>query len=112
MFRLFLSALCLALVVGCASKPRAPAGAAIAPARIKDSPPESRAALRAADPRVGAEAEGDEERWGIEAARQRKQRTDEKNRAATAPATPPPRAPTGPFDVRAVPTSPAPTTRP
>jgi hypothetical protein len=106
MFRL-LSALCLTVVVGCAGKPRAPAEAAAArPARIKDSPPESRAALRAADPKVGAEA--DEQRWGIEAAREQKQRTDQKNRAAAAPAAPPRRPPSGPFDVRAAPTPPRP----
>ena len=44
--------------------------------RIKDSAPERAAALRAANP--GLQLEGDEERWGIEAARERKRATDER----------------------------------
>jgi hypothetical protein len=44
--------------------------------RIKDSAPERAAALRAANP--GLQLEGDEQRWGIEAARERKRATDER----------------------------------
>jgi hypothetical protein len=87
--------------LGCASKPRGPSEAAAPPpARLKDTAPEKRAALRSADPNIGAEA--DEARWGFEAARERKRRTDEKNQAAAAPKTPP-APPSGPFDIRAAP---------
>ena len=44
--------------------------------RIKDSAPERAAALRAANP--GLQLEGDEQRWGIEGARERKRATDER----------------------------------
>jgi hypothetical protein len=60
------------LTASCATapKPRDPA------ARAKDSAPEKIAAQRAAGPR-GFQTEAEDERWGIEAARERKRRTDE-----------------------------------
>ncbi|MES1172664.1 MAG: hypothetical protein ABUL77_05465 [Bacteroidota bacterium] len=103
-----LSFLCLAIFLSsCATKPRAPAEAAAAPppppapppARIKDTPAEKRAALRAADPRIGAEA--DEQRWGFEAAREQRRKEEEKRKAAAAPPPAPPAPPTGPFDIKA-----------
>ena len=45
------------------------------PPRIPDSVPERAAALRAADPNLQLEPE--DERWGIEAARERRRRIDE-----------------------------------
>jgi hypothetical protein len=51
------------------SKPPGP------PPRIKDSAPERAASLRTADPNLQLEAE--DQRWGIDQARERKRRTDE-----------------------------------
>jgi hypothetical protein len=50
------------------------------PARIKDSAPEKAAALRAADPN-NLQLESEDERWGIEAARERRRTTDEEREA-------------------------------
>ena len=75
----------LVLAAGCAqATPPAPE----TPARVKDSAPEKIAAQRAAAA-PSLNLEGDDERWGIEAARERKQ---------AAPPETPPRSPntTGP----------------
>lgn len=79
----------LGLVGGCA---RATPPPPETPARVKDSAPEKIAAQRAAAA-PSMNLEGDDTRWGIEAARERKQ--------ATPPETPPPSAtgPTKPADV-------------
>jgi hypothetical protein len=59
----------LLLAVSCASAPRT------SPPRMKDSAPEKVAAQRAAAPH-GVQLEQDDERWGIEAARERKRQQD------------------------------------
>ena len=63
------------LVLACAAQKPAPA----AP-RFSDSVPEQSAALRAADPRLKSEDE--EQRWGIEGARQRKREREQAAAAA------------------------------
>ncbi len=99
--RTLLPVLSLTLFFSCATKPRGSAETAAPPARIRDSAPEKRAALRAADPKLGTE--GDEQRWGIEAAREHKARTDAQKRATSTSISPTqsPAPPTGPFDIRA-----------
>lgn len=59
------------------------------PPRIKDTAPEKIAAQRAALSNLNLEAE--DQRWGVEAARERKGRSDS--------AGPPPRLPNGPTDL-------------
>jgi outer membrane PBP1 activator LpoA protein len=79
------------LLLACASSPkRAPERAQ----RVPDSPPEKAAALRSAS---GLHQEEDEQRWGIEAARARKQNAETPaqptpaSTSVTAPAPSPPR---------------------
>jgi hypothetical protein len=73
----------LALALGaaaCAGSPRRPEAATAQ--RLKDSAPERSAALRGATPGLALEAE--DQRWGIEAAKQRK--LDRARTATPAPA--------------------------
>jgi hypothetical protein len=77
----------LGLAGACGTTPRPESRSA---ARIKDSAPEKVAAQRSAGPGLGLEA--DEQRWGIEAARERRRRQLEAERAASAP---------GPVDLHA-----------
>ena len=58
------------------------------PPRIKDSVPEKVAAQRAAQSNLRLEPE--DERWGIDAARERKSRKGSADAAASAARTPPP----------------------
>jgi hypothetical protein len=67
------------LLASCATAPRPPESAS----RVPDSAPEKLAAQRAAAPR-SLELEPSDERWGIDAARERKRQQD----AAKAKATP------------------------
>jgi hypothetical protein len=80
----------LLVVASCAGAPKR----AASPPRMKDSASEKVAAQRAAAPH-SVQLEADDERWGIDAARERKRQQDEaKARAATDKAvnvTPPPR---------------------
>lgn len=62
------------LLAACAGPRRPPETAATA--RMKDSAPEKVAAQRAAAP--GLKLEEDDQRWGITAAKERKQRRDER----------------------------------
>ena len=85
----------LSLFASCATTPRRSETAA---PRMKDSAPEKVAAQRAAAPH-SVQLEQDDERWGIEAARERKRQQDEaKARQRPAPTdksvdvTPPPAA--------------------
>lgn len=59
------------LVMSCASAPRT----STSPPRMKDSAPEKVAAQRAAAPH-SVQLEQDDERWGIDAARERKRQQD------------------------------------
>ena len=61
----------LLLVASCATAPRSSAS----PPRMKDSAPEKVAAQRTAAPH-GLQLEHEEERWGFEAARERKREQD------------------------------------
>jgi hypothetical protein len=87
-----LFALALPLACATAAKPRAEAS----PPRAKDSAPDKRAALDAANPELGLEA--NDARWGISAAEEREaDRKQQKPPAGTTPAgtgrvdvTPPP----------------------
>jgi hypothetical protein len=88
------SLLCSGLFIACASGPRG-AGDGGRERRMKDSAPEKIAAQRAAI--AGANDEAEERRWGFEAARERKRRTDEKRSR-------PQDAPYGPVDFRGQPT--------
>jgi len=63
----------LSLFVSCATAPRR---SETAPPRMKDSASEKVAAQRAAAPH-SVQLEQDDERWGIEAARERKRQQDE-----------------------------------
>ena len=63
----------VALLASCASSPRPRPESA---QRVPDSAPEKVAAQRAA---TGLRLEEDDERWGIVAARERKQRAEQKN---------------------------------
>jgi hypothetical protein len=74
-------ALAAALWTGCAAGPRPRAEAA--PARVKDSQPDKIAAQRSAAP-ASLELEQSDERWGMEAARERRQAERAKK-----PSTPP-----------------------
>jgi hypothetical protein len=65
--------LALALGAACGTAPRPETRSA---ARIPDSAPEKAAAQRAATPGLGLEA--DEQRWGVEAARERRGQADAK----------------------------------
>jgi hypothetical protein len=71
--RLAATAGALFLLASCATAPRQPEAAS---ARVKDSAHEKLAAQRAAAPH-SLTLEQDEERWGFEAARERKRRQDE-----------------------------------
>jgi hypothetical protein len=66
------------VALSCAGSPKRPETAS---ARMKDSAPEKIAAQRAAGPH-GAQLEQDDDRWGFEAARERR-RADQINRAQT-----------------------------
>src|SRR3954468_13817752 len=88
--------LLLMLAVGCAASPRPRTERA----RVKDSAPERAAALRGADRSLGLEA--DEERWGIAAARERREAQREARQRQTA--SPP--AASGPVDLRRGPGAP------
>jgi hypothetical protein len=93
--RSFLGLACVAaLWTACAAGPRPrPEGS---PARVKDSQPDKIAAQRAAAP-ASLELEPSDERWGIEAARERRQAEREKksappptaSKASVIPAPPP-----------------------
>jgi hypothetical protein len=91
------------IALACAGAPRREAQA---PPRMKDSPPEKVAAQRAAANNLQLEAE--DQRWGIEAARQRRRDSQQKQRPPAAPA---PADVTGPVDLRQTPAPPG-TTRP
>ena len=82
------------LAIGCATAPRPRTESA----RIKDSPPERAAALRSADRSLGLETE--EQRWGIAAARERRELAEQRK---TPPAPPPA---SGPVDLRRGPGAP------
>lgn len=69
----------------CATAPRQPP-AATSP-RVKDSPAESAAAQRAATPR-SLELEKDDERWGIEAARERRRAREREQAGQARPGVP------------------------
>jgi len=71
------------VLFGCASGPRAPSGA---PPRLKDSAPERIAAQRSAT--RGLQLDAEDQRWGIEEARARRQSADQKKtqREAAPPA--------------------------
>ena len=73
--RLLLLAL---LALGCAAAPRPPSETA---ARVKDSAPDKIAAQRAAA--RGLDLEGEDQRWGFEAARERRRNQDQKNPPVT-----------------------------
>jgi hypothetical protein len=80
------------LLAGCAtSRPRSET---VAAQRIPDSAPERSASLRAATP--GLELEAEDQRWGLEAAKER--RRDRPKKAAPPPA---PVAGAGSLDVKA-----------
>ena len=78
------------LAAACAGPPRPRAET---PARLKDSAPEKLAAQRAAMPGLGLERE--DERWGFEAARERRRLADERKQV-----TPASHVGAGPVDVR------------
>src|SRR3954464_6817582 len=88
------------LYTACATGPHAQPQAA---ARMRDSAPEKIAAQRSATPNLGLEA--DDQRWGVEAARERRRQADERTAAARQRigAPPPPVAAPGPVDVRTAP---------
>ena len=86
------------IALACAGAPRREAQA---PPRMKDSPPEKIAAQRAAANNLQLEA--DDERWGIEAARERRREAQNKQ---PVPAAAPSAAP-GPVDLRQTPSQPA-----
>jgi hypothetical protein len=65
------------LVLGCASGPRPQPET---PARVKDSAPEKIAAQRSAA--RGLDLEQDDQRWGFEAARERRRSQDQKQQDA------------------------------
>jgi hypothetical protein len=81
------------LAAACAGPPRPRAET---PARIKDSAPEKIAAQRAATPGLGVERE--DERWGFEAARERRRAADERKRVVPASHVAP-----GPLDLHGPP---------
>jgi hypothetical protein len=66
------------------------------PARVKDSGPEKIAAQRAATPGLGLER--DDERWGFEAARERRRLADQRKQVTPASHSAP-----GPVDVHDAP---------
>lgn len=68
-------------------------------ARIKDSVFEKAAALRSAS--GGLQLEQEDERWGIEAAKERKRRSEAARAAQSGSGAAPTRTPTGPVDIRA-----------
>src|SRR5204862_528070 len=79
----------LALPAACASAPARPSQG---PVRIKDTVPERVAAQRAAQKDLNLE--GEDERWGIEAARERKERArTDSGASSSAPAAPSPSGP-------------------
>jgi hypothetical protein len=104
-----------ALALSCASTPNAPpTSKRVSPAagvqRIPDSAPERSAALRAAAP-AELELEPSDDRWGIEAAKERERI---KEQEATTPVKAPAPKPTGSIGVPPapnVPTPPKPPTR-
>ncbi|HVV48232.1 MAG TPA: hypothetical protein VHO06_01115 [Polyangia bacterium] len=79
----------VALLSGCATAPRARPESA---PRVPDSAPDKVAAQRAA---AGLHLEEEDDRWGFEAARELKQRKEQK----TAAQQPPPPAGPGPVDL-------------
>jgi len=81
------------LAAACAGPPRPRAET---PARIKDSAPEKVAAQRAATPGLGLER--DDERWGFDAARERRRLADERQQVTPASHVAP-----GPVDLRGPP---------
>jgi hypothetical protein len=84
------------LLVGCASGPRARPSPE---SRVKDSAPEKIAAQRSATP--GLQLEDEDQRWGIEAARARRQEADGKKQIRDAALLP-----SGPVDLTRPPSSP------
>ena len=81
------------IAAACAGPPRPRAET---PARLKDSAPEKLASQRAATPGLGLER--DDERWGFEAARERRRLADERKQA-----TPASHGAPGPVDVHVTP---------
>jgi hypothetical protein len=81
------------MAAACAGPPRP---GAQTPARIKDSAPEKIASQRAATPGLGVER--DDERWGFEAARERRRLADERKQVTPASHVAP-----GPVDVHVTP---------
>jgi len=82
----------VALLASCAGGPRSRPESA---QRVPDSAPEKIAAQRAA---TGLRLEEDDERWGIVAARERKQRAEQKNGQPPIPLAAP-----GPVDLQRAP---------
>jgi hypothetical protein len=70
------------LALSCAGAPKR---AESPPARLKNSAPEKAAAQKSAAP-GSLQLEAEDERWGVEAAKERK-RAEEERRAAAKPAT-------------------------
>ena len=74
------------LALACAGTPKRTTTAGESPApppRLKDSVPERAAAQRAATP--GLQLEAQDERWGVEAAKERKRQQEESRAAAKPP---------------------------
>jgi hypothetical protein len=68
------------------------------PARIRDSVAEKSAAQRSAS--GGLQLEEEDQRWGIEAAKERKRRSDAARDNQSRSVSDPAKAPTGPVDIR------------
>jgi hypothetical protein len=91
--------LMVALLAGACA--RAPGPRAETPARVKDSAPEKIAAHRGAS--GGLELERESERWGFEAARERRRLADQRNAAPPLAAPPATEPASGAVDLRATP---------
>jgi len=69
------------------------------PTRIRDSVAEKSAAQRSAS--GGLQLEDEDQRWGIEAAKERKRRSDAARDSQNRSLSDPAKTPTGPVDIRA-----------